>query len=128
MSIMVDVTEAEAHLAELLAKVEAGEEVIISRSNTPIAHLSPIRRDNDIDALIAEIKPTGHIGSGPNLAGIRTARCYAWLFASGGRRRSQVATLRVERLIERPAPPQDNQCHGRCIRSLAGRFSLSRKA
>jgi antitoxin (DNA-binding transcriptional repressor) of toxin-antitoxin stability system len=37
-------------------KVEAGEEVIISRGNTPIAKLSRIRRENNVEALIAEIK------------------------------------------------------------------------
>jgi antitoxin (DNA-binding transcriptional repressor) of toxin-antitoxin stability system len=43
-------------LSELLAKVKAGEAVIISRGNAPVARLSRIRRENDIDALIAEIK------------------------------------------------------------------------
>jgi antitoxin (DNA-binding transcriptional repressor) of toxin-antitoxin stability system len=56
MTVTVKVAEAKTHLSELLAKVEAGEEVIISRGNTPVARLSRIRRDNDVDALIAEIK------------------------------------------------------------------------
>lgn len=56
MAVTVKVAEAKTHLSELLAKVEAGEEVIISRGNTPIARLSRIRRENDIDALISEIK------------------------------------------------------------------------
>ena len=30
--------------------------MIISRGNTPVARLSRIRRDNDVDALINEIK------------------------------------------------------------------------
>ncbi|ANK95296.1 MULTISPECIES: type II toxin-antitoxin system Phd/YefM family antitoxin [Rhizobium] len=56
MAVTVKVAEAKTHLSELLAKVEAGEEVIISRGNKPIARLSRIRRENDIAALIAEIK------------------------------------------------------------------------
>jgi antitoxin (DNA-binding transcriptional repressor) of toxin-antitoxin stability system len=56
VTITVKVAEAKTHLSELLTKVEAGEEVIISRGNTPIARLSRIRRENDINALIAEIR------------------------------------------------------------------------
>ncbi len=56
MTIKVKVGEAKTHLSELLAKVEAGEEVIISRGNEPIAKLSRIRRQGEIEALIAEIK------------------------------------------------------------------------
>jgi len=56
MTVSVKVAEAKTHLSELLAKVEAGEEVIISRGNTPIAKLSRIRRETNVQALIAEIK------------------------------------------------------------------------
>jgi antitoxin (DNA-binding transcriptional repressor) of toxin-antitoxin stability system len=56
MTVSVKVAEAKTHLSELLAKVEAGEEVIISRGNMPIAKLSRIRRENNVEALIAEIK------------------------------------------------------------------------
>lgn len=56
MTITVKVGEAKTHLSELLAKVEAGEEVIIKRGNEPIARLSRIPRDQDIDALMAEIR------------------------------------------------------------------------
>jgi antitoxin (DNA-binding transcriptional repressor) of toxin-antitoxin stability system len=56
MAVTVKVAEAKTHLSELLTKVEAGEDVIISRGNTPIARLSRFRRENDIDALIAEIR------------------------------------------------------------------------
>jgi len=56
MAVSVKVAEAKIHLSELLAQVEAGEEVIISRGNTPIARLSRIRRETDVDAVISEIK------------------------------------------------------------------------
>ena len=56
MSITVKVGEAKTHLSDLLAKVEAGEEVIIARGNEPIAKLSRIRKENDLDAVIAEVR------------------------------------------------------------------------
>lgn len=56
MAVTVKVAEAKTHLSELLVKVEAGEEVIISRGNIPVAKLSRIRRENNVEALIAEIK------------------------------------------------------------------------
>jgi len=56
MTITVKVSEAKTRLSELLAKVEAGEEVIISRGNDPIAKLTRIQQQNDVAAVIAEIK------------------------------------------------------------------------
>ena len=56
MSITVKVGEAKTHLSALLAKVEAGEEVIIARGSAPIARLSRIRREGDVAAVIEEIK------------------------------------------------------------------------
>jgi len=37
------VAEAKAHLSELLARVENGEELVITRRGLPVAQLSPIR-------------------------------------------------------------------------------------
>ncbi len=56
MTITVKVGEAKTHLSDLLAKVEAGEEVIIARGNDPIARLSRIRKDGEVEAVVAEIK------------------------------------------------------------------------
>ncbi|WP_438749227.1 type II toxin-antitoxin system Phd/YefM family antitoxin [Pararhizobium sp. O133] len=39
MTIEVKVAQAKTHLSQLLSKVEAGEDVIISRGNEPIARL-----------------------------------------------------------------------------------------
>lgn len=36
--------EAKTHLSRLLARVEAGEEVLISRAGRPIARLVPVRK------------------------------------------------------------------------------------
>ena len=42
--IEVNAREARTHLSQLLARVEAGEEVLISRAGQPIARLVPARR------------------------------------------------------------------------------------
>jgi prevent-host-death family protein len=56
MSITVKVGEAKTHLSDLLAKVEAGEEVIIARGAAPIARLTRIRREGDVETVINQIK------------------------------------------------------------------------
>jgi prevent-host-death family protein len=40
----VNLAEAKARLSELLDKVEAGEEVVITRHGRPVANLSPVKR------------------------------------------------------------------------------------
>ncbi|MDQ1183665.1 type II toxin-antitoxin system Phd/YefM family antitoxin [Agrobacterium larrymoorei] len=47
MTLTVKVGEAKTHLSELLAKVEAGEDVIIARGNDAVARLV---RANDVQA------------------------------------------------------------------------------
>ncbi|MGG2475996.1 type II toxin-antitoxin system Phd/YefM family antitoxin, partial [Rhizobium sp. BR5] len=39
MTITIKVGEAKTHLSELLARVEAGEEVVIARGNEAVARL-----------------------------------------------------------------------------------------
>ncbi len=40
--MVVNVHEAKTHLSRLLAKVEAGESIVIARAGRPIAVLSPV--------------------------------------------------------------------------------------
>jgi prevent-host-death family protein len=42
--VTVNLVQAKAHLSELLDKVEAGEEVIITRHGRAVAHLHPVSR------------------------------------------------------------------------------------
>ena len=42
MAAVVKVAEAKAHLSELLAKVERGEEFVIARGDQPVARLVPL--------------------------------------------------------------------------------------
>ncbi len=55
MTITVKIGEAKTHLSELLAKVEAGEEVVIARGRDPIAKLTRFRRERDVEAVIQDI-------------------------------------------------------------------------
>lgn len=45
--IEVNIHEAKTQLSRLLARVAAGEEVIIARSGKPVARLVPIERPGD---------------------------------------------------------------------------------
>ena len=56
MSLTVKIGEAKTRLSELLAKVEAGEEVVIARGNEPIARLTRVPKPEDFGALVAEVK------------------------------------------------------------------------
>jgi antitoxin (DNA-binding transcriptional repressor) of toxin-antitoxin stability system len=56
MTITVKVGEAKTYLSDLLARVEAGEEVIIARGDVPIATLTRIEKSNDLAAVLAEAR------------------------------------------------------------------------
>lgn len=43
VTVQVNVQEAKTHLSRLLARVEAGEEVVIARGGQPVARLSPVQ-------------------------------------------------------------------------------------
>ncbi len=65
MTINVKVGEAKTHLCDLLAKVEAGEDVVISRGNQPVARLvrmSDRKSVQDaVDAIRASRKSNGRV-------------------------------------------------------------------
>ena len=56
MSLTVKIGEAKTRLSELLAKVEAGKEIVIARGNAPIARLTRVPKAEDFAALVAEVK------------------------------------------------------------------------
>jgi prevent-host-death family protein len=56
MTHTVKVGEAKTYLSDLLARVEAGEEIIIARGNVPIAKLTRIEKANDLAAVVAEAR------------------------------------------------------------------------
>jgi prevent-host-death family protein len=56
MMVTINLAQAKAHLSELLDRVEAGEEVIITRHGRAIAHIrpaSPPKRPLRLDELAA---------------------------------------------------------------------------
>lgn len=62
--VAINVHEAKAHLSEYLARVEAGETVIISRRNKPVAKLVPILSEEGErkPRPIGLAKGMGHVG------------------------------------------------------------------
>ena len=58
MSITVNIGEAKTRLSELVAKVEAGEEVVIARGNEPVAKLTALD-DQARRAAIVEVHASG---------------------------------------------------------------------
>jgi len=56
MPLTVKIGEAKTRRSELIAKVEAGEEVIIARGHEPVARLTRIPHAKDVAALTAEVK------------------------------------------------------------------------
>ena len=70
------VAEAKAHLSELLAKVERGEEIVIARGDQPIARLVPLeekaRGRAAVEAMLA-LRDSGRIKS------VTQAEIRAWM-------------------------------------------------
>ena len=52
MTIIVNIGEAKTRLSELVAKVEAGEDVVIARDNRPVARLAPLAEHAERAALM----------------------------------------------------------------------------
>lgn len=55
MGMIVKVGEAKTRLSELLARVEAGEEIVIARGDHPVARLLPMQKRHDVEGAIADI-------------------------------------------------------------------------
>jgi prevent-host-death family protein len=113
MTITVKVGEAKTHLSDLLARVEAGEEIIIARGNDPIAKLTRIEKASGLEAVVAEARRTR-----PGEA--RDARRGPRLEARGGARRMRVvvdASIAAAWLL----PEKDSDAAEAVIASLSGR-------
>jgi prevent-host-death family protein len=54
VTVTVNIGEAKMRLSELVAKVEAGEEVVIARNNTPVARLAPLDETARARAIVEE--------------------------------------------------------------------------
>ena len=63
--------EAKTHLSELLEKVEAGEEITITKHGAPVAKLVPIRKEASAVQRAAAINRIRHLSAGLSLGGLK---------------------------------------------------------
>jgi prevent-host-death family protein len=63
--------EAKTHLAELLERVESGEEITITRHGSPVARLVPVRRKATADERGAAIRRIRTLSAGLRLRGLK---------------------------------------------------------
>ena len=70
-SNVVGAYEAKTHLSELLEKVEAGEEITITKHGAPVAKLVPVRKEASPEERAAAIRRIQKLASGLTLDGLR---------------------------------------------------------
>lgn len=63
--------EAKTHLSELLEKVEAGEEITITKHGAPVAKLVPVKKRASPEERIAAIERIEKLASGLSLRGLK---------------------------------------------------------
>lgn len=63
--------EAKTHLSELLEKVEAGEEITITKHGTPIARLVPVKKEFSPADRVAAIERIQKISAEVSLRGLK---------------------------------------------------------
>ncbi len=63
--------EAKTHLSELLEKVEAGEEITITKHGAPVAKLVPVKKEASREERVAAIDRIQKLASGLSLNGLR---------------------------------------------------------
>ena len=68
---IVGAYEAKTHLSELLEKVEAGEEITITKHGSPIAKLVPIKREASMEQRAAAIQRIQKRAAGLSLKGLK---------------------------------------------------------
>jgi prevent-host-death family protein len=63
--------EAKTHLSELLEKVEAGEEIIITKHGAPVAKLVPVKKEVSAEQRAAAIRRIQKLGTRLSLRGLK---------------------------------------------------------
>ena len=77
----INVTDAKAHLLDLVRRVEAGEEVVLTRHGTPVVRLTPVKPKVDVEKRLAAFDE--FFGSVPS-DGISAARSQDFLYDERG--------------------------------------------
>ena len=68
---IVGAYEAKTHLSELLEKVEAGEEITITRHGAPVAKLVPVKKEVSVEERAAAIQRIQKLAAGLSLGGLK---------------------------------------------------------
>jgi prevent-host-death family protein len=63
--------EAKTHLSELLEKVEAGEEITITKHGAPVAKLVPVKKEVRPEERVAAIDRIQRLATGLSLGGLK---------------------------------------------------------
>jgi prevent-host-death family protein len=63
--------EAKTRLSELLEKVEAGEEIVITRHGSAVAKLVPVKKETTAEERAAAIARIQRLGAGLSLRGLK---------------------------------------------------------
>ena len=63
--------EAKTHLSELLERVEAGEEITITKHGAPVAKLVPAKKEPSVEERVAAIERIQKLASGLSLRGLK---------------------------------------------------------
>lgn len=63
--------EAKTHLSELLEKVEAGEEITITKHGAPVAKLVPVKKEASPEERVAAIQRIQKLANGLSLGGLK---------------------------------------------------------
>lgn len=63
--------EAKTHFSELLDKVEAGEEITITKHGTPVARLVPVKKTYTPEERRAAIAKWAELSKGLSLGGLK---------------------------------------------------------
>ena len=79
--MLINVTDAKAHLLDLVRRVEAGEEVVLTRHGTPVVRLTPVKTQVDAETRRAILDE--YIGTVPS-NGISAARSQDFLYDDQG--------------------------------------------
>jgi len=70
-SNIVGAYQAKTHLSELLEKVEAGEEIVITKHGAPVAKLVPVKKEASTQERAAAIRRIQKLGTRLSLTGLK---------------------------------------------------------
>jgi len=63
--------QAKTHLSQLLEKVEAGEEITITKHGAPVARLVPVKKEATLEERVAAIQRIQKLAGGLSLGGLK---------------------------------------------------------